>query len=88
LEHCEDVHRGSSLNAAKLALRDDIDLRDLQKTYGGTIDESGPQVRYSPATCLGCEKKVKIGDPEPEHISTSFAEITAKTHASKPRNGI
>jgi hypothetical protein len=35
---------------------------------------SGPQVRYSPATCLGCEKKVKIGDPDPEHISTSFVE--------------
>src|ERR1700734_232331 len=62
------------LNAVKVAFKDDIDYAIIQKIYGGTVDESGPQVRYSPATCLGCEKKVKIGDPDPDHISTSFVE--------------
>ena len=38
------------------------------------MDESGPSVRYSPAKCLGCERKAMIGRPDPEHISTSFVE--------------
>ena len=46
----------------------------LRKIYGGTVDESGPSVRYSPAKCLGCERKPMIGRPDPEHISTSFVE--------------
>ena len=53
---------------------DDVDYAMLQKIYGGTVDESGPSVRYSPAKCLGCERKAMIGRPDPEHISTSFVE--------------
>lgn len=30
--------------------------------------------RYSPPQCIGCEKKPKIGNPDPKHISTSFVE--------------
>src|SRR5207237_9064663 len=30
--------------------------------------------RYSPATCIGCKTAVVTGDPDPNHISTSFVE--------------
>ncbi len=30
--------------------------------------------RYSPATCIGCNKKSVIGKPDPDHISTSYVE--------------
>jgi len=53
---------------------DDVDYAILHKIYGGTVDESGSNTRYSPAKCLGCEKKPKIGRPDPEHISTSYIE--------------
>lgn len=36
-------------------------------------DRAG-EARYSPAKCLGCKHKTIIGDPDPEHISTSFVE--------------
>ncbi len=34
------------------------------------MDES----RYSPAACIGCEKKAIIGHPEAAHVSTSYIE--------------
>lgn len=30
--------------------------------------------RYSPAECVGCERKEITGKPDPKHISTSFVE--------------
>jgi hypothetical protein len=30
--------------------------------------------RYSPAQCIGCEKKDAIGSPDPEHVSTPYVE--------------
>ena len=30
--------------------------------------------RYSPATCIGCDMKTVIGNPDPKHVSTSFVE--------------
>jgi IS1 family transposase len=53
---------------------DEVDYAMLIKIYGGTVDESGANVKYSPAQCLGCEKKPRIGRPDPEHISTSYIE--------------
>jgi IS1 family transposase len=54
---------------------DEVDYAALHKIYGKTFDENKPaSVRYSPALCLGCEKKPLIGRPNPEHISTSFIE--------------
>jgi hypothetical protein len=26
---------------------------------------------FSPATCIGCDMKVVMGDPDPAHVSTS-----------------
>ena len=49
----------------------DVDYAVLHKIYGGAAtDES----RYSPAECVGCDKKTMIGAPDPDHVSTSYVE--------------
>jgi hypothetical protein len=48
-----------------------IDYAMLIKIYGETSES---QKRYSPAECIGCERKEIVGRPDPKHISTSFAE--------------
>jgi IS1 family transposase len=53
---------------------DEVDYATLTKIYGGTVEESGANVRYSPARCLGTETRIKIGNPDPKHINTSFIE--------------
>jgi IS1 family transposase len=60
------------LTAVKSAFGNDIDYAMLQKIYG-EIDTEG-QRRYSPATCIGCETKVIKGNPDLDHISTSYVE--------------
>lgn len=49
----------------------DIDYAMLVKVYGA---ERPGEARYSPAECLGCKPTPIIGKPDPDHISTSFAE--------------
>jgi hypothetical protein len=52
----------------------------LVKIYGA---DPQAETRYSPAKCLGAEKKPKIGNPDPKHISTSYAErsnLTMRMH--------
>jgi IS1 family transposase len=49
-----------------------IDYAMLVKLYGASNDN--PESRYSPATCIGCRTGVLAGNPDPEHISTSFVE--------------
>ena len=39
-------------------------------TYG--LDQG--EKRYSPAVCTGAEKVIRLGDPDPKHISTSYVE--------------
>jgi IS1 family transposase len=58
-------------HAVTYAFQGDIDYAILHKMYGGGNVGEG---RYSPAVCTGCEKKAKIGDPDPKHISTSYVE--------------
>jgi IS1 family transposase len=60
------------LTAVKSAFGNDIDYAKLIKIYG-EIDTEG-QRRYSPATCIGCETKRIKGNPDPDHISTSYVE--------------
>src|ERR1035437_2294656 len=48
-----------------------VDYAMLVKIYGETSES---QKRYSPAECIGCERKAIVGHPDPKHISTSFAE--------------
>jgi len=48
-----------------------IDYATLTKLYGSDPEA---EKRYSPATCLGVDVKRVTGDPDPEHISTSYVE--------------
>jgi IS1 family transposase len=50
----------------------DIDFAMLVKIYGASSEN--PESRYSPATCIGCRTGVLAGNPDPDHISTSFVE--------------
>jgi IS1 family transposase len=50
----------------------EIDYAVLHKLYGN--DPKEPQRRYSSGTCIGQEKRIVKGDPEWEHISTSYVE--------------
>jgi IS1 family transposase len=59
------------LNAVAGAFGNDIDYAMLVKIYG---DSSEGQKRYSPAECLGCEKRTVTGQPDSMHISTSYVE--------------
>ncbi|MDR3410861.1 MAG: IS1 family transposase [Formivibrio sp.] len=65
-----DAHR-PYLQAIEDAFGTEVDYAQLHKIFGAaTPDES----RYSPATCIGCDMKTVMGDPDPKHVSTSFVE--------------
>lgn len=59
------------LQAVEGAFGNDIDYARLIKIYGP--DTSGEK-RYSPAVCTGAERRVVTGDPDIEHVSTSYVE--------------
>lgn len=52
---------------------DDVDFAQLVKIYGKE-PHAGGQRRYSPPQCLGAVPTPVHGNPDPAHISTSFAE--------------
>lgn len=59
-----------------------IDYAVLHKIYGKASGK-GQDVRYSPAECIGTEKKPMIGKPDEKHISTSYVErqnLTMRMH--------
>ena len=56
-----------------------VDYAQLQKIYGP--DPKEDQRRYSPAQCLGPEKRPMIGNPDEAHISTSYIERSKMTPA-------
>lgn len=64
-----DGHR-AYLEAVEGAFGCDIDYAMLVKTYESSQEET----RYSPAVCTSCERKPIMGNPDPEHISTSYVE--------------
>jgi hypothetical protein len=59
------------LMAVPDAFGNDIDYAQLVKVYGN--DPEG-QKRYSPAQCLGTQRNIIMGEPNPDHISTSYVE--------------
>jgi len=67
-----DGHR-AYLVAVDEAFGEDIDYAQLVKTYGAAPG-TGPNTRYSPPTVTACEAKPINGDPDPMHVSTSYAE--------------
>ena len=65
-----DGHR-AYLEAVEGAFGSDIDYAMLVKIYGPSGEG---EKRYSPAQCLGAVKHRIEGNPDPDHVSTSFAE--------------
>jgi IS1 family transposase len=65
-----DGHR-AYLSAVDSAFAGNIDYAMLVKIYGAPRDG---EARYSPAECIGCERHAITGNPNPKHVSTSFAE--------------
>ncbi len=59
------------LEAVEGAFGADIDYAQLVKLYGESPEA---EKRYSPAQCIGCDRKRVEGNPDPRHISTSFVE--------------
>ena len=60
------------LSAVEDAFGGDVDYAMLNKIYANA--PNGPETRYSPAECIGCEKRRVVGDPDPKHVSTSYIE--------------
>jgi IS1 family transposase len=59
------------LEAVEGAFGADVDYAQLVKLYGEAPDA---EKRYSPAQCVGCDRKLIEGNPDPRHVSTSFVE--------------
>jgi IS1 family transposase len=59
------------LEAVEGAFGSDIDYAMLVKVYGPAPEG---QRRYSPAECIGAVKHRVEGNPDPKHVSTSYAE--------------
>ena len=57
------------LTAVDKAFGVEVDYAQLHKVYAS--ETTG---RYSPAVCIACELKIVTGDPDPNHINTSYVE--------------
>jgi IS1 family transposase len=66
-----DGHK-AYLEAVEGAFGGDVDYAMLVKLCGAAPE--GAKGRYSPAECIGARKTRIEGDPDPKHVSTSYAE--------------
>lgn len=74
-----DGHR-AYLEAVEGAFGCDVDYAQLVKMYGATATAPG---RYSPAECTGIKKIRREGNPDIDHVSTSYVErqnLTMRMH--------
>jgi IS1 family transposase len=74
-----DGHR-PYLVAVDTVFGNDVDYAMLHKIYGASPEG---EKRYSPARCLGTQKRRVIGHPSKKHVSTSFVErsnLTMRMH--------
>jgi IS1 family transposase len=72
-----DGHRAYLVAVANAFGSANIDYAMLVKLYGSPAIGERPdtrETRYSPPICTGTRTEVKFGDPDPDHISTSYAE--------------
>ncbi|MGH2508088.1 MAG: IS1 family transposase [Ktedonobacteraceae bacterium] len=68
-----DGHK-AYLEAVEGAFGADIDYAMLVKLYGEPPAEPEAARRYSPSECVGARKDRITGNPDPDHISTSYTE--------------
>ena len=59
------------LEAVEGAFGGDVDYAMLVKIYGEAPEA---EKRYSPARCIGAKRQAVEGNPNPDHISTSYVE--------------
>lgn len=52
----------------------DVDYAQLVKLYGTDANPRKPEQRYSPSVCIDAVPHRVTGNPDPDHISTSYAE--------------
>jgi IS1 family transposase len=76
-----DGHR-VYLQAVEDSFGSEIDYAMLIKLYGNDLE---PEIRYSPAECIGTQTVGIVGRPDPKHISTSFVERQNLTMRMKMR---
>jgi IS1 family transposase len=63
------------LEAVESAFGSAIDFAMLVKMFEGDSGKAAPaERRYSPAVCTGAREQTITGNPDPQHISTSFVE--------------
>jgi IS1 family transposase len=72
---------GAYISSVKRTFGGDVDFAQLVKIY----KETGEAVRgrYSPAKCIGAKRIAVTGDPDMDHVSTSYAErqnLTMRMH--------
>ncbi len=69
-----DGHK-AYLIAVEQAFGADIDYAMIQKLYGGNQgNRQEAQHRYSPGHCIGTIKGTVTGNPDEQHVSTSYVE--------------
>ncbi len=66
-----DGHK-AYLEAVEGAFGGDVDYAILHKIYGTTHESA--KGRYSPAECVGIDKRRIEGEPDEKHVSTSYVE--------------
>lgn len=66
-----DGHK-AYLEAVEGAFGADVDYAQLVKLFGAAAESM--KGRYSPAECIGARKERIEGNPDPKHVSTSYAE--------------
>ena len=65
-----DGHK-AYIEAVEGAFGMDVDYALLIKLYGSP---AAPETRYRPGVCIGTESCIVMGNPGPQHISTSYVE--------------
>jgi len=74
-----DGHR-PYLTAVDTVFGEDVDYAMLHKIYGASPEG---EKRYSPAKCVGAQKRLVTGSPDEKHVSTSYVEranLTMRMH--------
>jgi hypothetical protein len=62
------------LQAVLEAFGSQVNFAQLVKQYSVSGDGHSTEKKYSPSECIGTKKNIVFGQPEREHISTSYVE--------------